>query len=229
MKFEHKHRPHMLEDIIFADAHVAGVIQDTASGVRDNHIILHGPRGSGKSETARLLQQARLGSEAQGIFAEPIHAKTYEHASFDPILTTWNWQIMAGARMGCVVIDEVDQFSTAMQQKLRAFVDRYSTGLILCTTNNLHAVDQPLQDRCRCLKITYPTVKQWAPRAQAILAREGIELTQQQTCDLLNGFENSGRKMMDWLEDTVIEIRQNCASLLTILDQERENAVSYKR
>jgi replication-associated recombination protein RarA len=178
MKFEHKHRPHSLADIIFADAHVAGVIQETASGVRDNHIILHGPRGSGKSETARLLQQARLGSEAQGVFADPIHAKTYEHESFEPILTTWNWQIMAGARMGCVVIDEVDQFSTAMQQKLRAFVDRYSMGLIVCTTNNLHAVDQPLQDRCRCLKITYPTIEQWVPRAQAILAREGIELTQ---------------------------------------------------
>ena len=207
MKFEHKHRPHSLGDIIFADAHVAGVIQETASGVRDNHIILHGPRGSGKSETARLLQQARLGNEAQGVFADPIHAKTYEYESFEPILTTWNWQIMAGARMGCVVIDEVDQFSTAMQQKLRAFVDRYSTGLILCTTNNLHAVDQPLQDRCRCLKVTYPTIEQWAPRAQALLAREGIELTKQQTCDLLNGFENSGRKMMDWLEDTVIDWR----------------------
>ena len=99
--------------------------------------------------------------------------------------------------MGCVVIDEIDQFSTAMQQKLRAFVDRYSMGIIVCTTNNLHAVDQPLQDRCRCLKITYPTIEQWAPRAQAILAREGIELTKQQTCDLLAGFENSGRKMME--------------------------------
>ena len=212
MKFEHKHKPHSLADIIFADAHVAGVIQDTASGIRDHHIILHGPRGSGKSETARLLQQARLDSEAQGVFADPIHAKTYEHESFDPILTTWNWQIMAGAQMGCVVIDEVDQFSTAMQQKLRAFVDRYSMGLILCTTNNLHAVDQPLQDRCRCLKVTYPTIEQWVQRAQAILAREGIELTQQQTCDLLHGFENSGRKMMDWLEDTVLEIRQEQCS-----------------
>ena len=207
MKFEHKHRPRSLADIIFADAHVAGVIQETASGVRDNHIILHGPRGSGKSETARLLQQARLGIEAQGVFADPIHAKTYEHESFDPILTTWNWQIMAGAAMGCLVIDEIDQFSTAMQQKLRAFVDRYSMGIIVCTTNNLHAVDQPLQDRCRCLKITYPTIEQWIPRAQAILASEGIELTKQQTCDLLNGFENSGRKMMDWLEDTVIDWR----------------------
>ena len=159
-----------------------------------------------------MLQQARLGSKAQGVFADPIHAKTYEQESFDPILTTWNWQIMAGARMGCVVIDEIDQFSTAMQQKLRAFVDRYSMGLILCTTNNLHAVDQPLQDRCRCLKVTYPTIEQWAPRAQEILAREGIELTQQQTSDLLNGFHNSGRKMMDWLEDTVIEIKQEQCS-----------------
>ena len=217
MKFEHKHRPHSLGDIIFADAHVAGVIQETASGVRDNHIILHGPRGSGKSETARLTQRARLGSEAQGVFADPIHAKTYEHESFDPILTTWNWQIMAGGRMGCVVIDEVDQFSTAMQQKLRAFVDRYSMGLIVCTTNNLHAVDQPLQDRCRCLKMGYPSVAQWIPRAQAILASEGIELTKQQTCDLLAGFENSGRKMMDWLEDTVFDVKQlqvNCTHKL---------------
>ena len=108
--------------------------------------------------------------------------------------------------MGCVVIDEVDQFSTAMQQKLRAFVDRYTMGLIISTTNNLHAVDQPFQDRCRCLKVAYPSVSQWLPRAQAILAREGIELTAEQTQDLLNGFQNSGRKLMDWLEDTVFEI-----------------------
>jgi DNA polymerase III delta prime subunit len=119
---------------------------------------------------------------------------------------------MAGAAMGCIVIDEVDQFSTAMQQKLRAFVDRYSMGLIVCTTNNLHAVDQPLQDRCRCLKMGYPSVAQWMPRAQAILASEGIELTKQQTRDLLEGFHNSGRKMMDWLEDTVLEIRQEQCS-----------------
>jgi DNA polymerase III delta prime subunit len=124
---------------------------------------------------------------------------------------------MAGAKMGCVVIDEVDQFSTTMQQKLRAFVDRYNMGLIICTTNNLHAVDQPLQDRCRCLKMGYPTIEQWAPRAQAILAGEGIELTKQQTSDLLQGFENSGRKMMDWLEDTVFDVKQlqaNCTHKL---------------
>ena len=29
-----------------------------------------------------------------------------------------------------------------------------------------------------------------------------------QTQDLLNGFQNSGRKLMDWLEDTVFEIKQ---------------------
>ena len=84
--------------------------------------------------------------------------------------------------------------------------------MVVCTTNNLHAVDQPLQDRCRCLKITYPTIGQWVPLAQAILATEGIELTKQQTRGLLEGFENSGRKMMDWLEDTVIETRQEQCS-----------------
>ena len=51
------------------------------------------------------------------------------------------------------------------------------------------------------------------PRAQAILAREGIELTAAQTQDLLNGFQNSGRMLMDWLEDTVFEIKQSHVNL----------------
>ena len=55
MTFKHKHKPNSLEDIIFADAHVAGIVADTAARLRDNHLILHGPRGSGKSETARLI------------------------------------------------------------------------------------------------------------------------------------------------------------------------------
>jgi len=65
------------------------------------------------------------------------------------------------------------------------------------------------KDRCRCLEFTYPTVDQWLPRAKAILDTNGIFLTEAQTKLLLNGFEGSGRKMMDWLEDTILDFTSN--------------------
>ena len=50
MKFEEKHRPETLDDIIFVDAYVERIVKETAANTRHKHLILHGPRGAGKSE-----------------------------------------------------------------------------------------------------------------------------------------------------------------------------------
>ena len=56
MKFEEKHRPETLDDIIFVDAYVERIVKETAANTRHKHLILHGPRGAGKSEwTCRAL------------------------------------------------------------------------------------------------------------------------------------------------------------------------------
>ena len=77
---------------------------------------------------------------------------------------------------------------------------------------------QPLQDRCRCLEFTYPTVDQWLPRAKAILDTNGIFLTEVQTQLLLKGFEGSGRKMMDWLEDTILDFTSDKSEFDQLLE-----------
>ena len=119
---------------------------------------------------------------------------------------------------GCLVIEEVDQLKPGMQQTLRAIVDEHTFGIIICTTNNLHRIDQPLQDRFRCLEFTYPTVDQWLPRAKAILDTNGIFLTEVQTQLLLKGFEGSGRKMMDWLEDTILDFTSDKSEFDQLLE-----------
>lgn len=207
MSFFIKHKPQSLGDIVFADSHVERVSRETADRKRNKHLILHGPRGSGKSETARLILKDRIGSDNVDGFSDPIHAKTYQFNNFEPILRTWSWQISMGAEKGCVIIEEVDQLSISMQEKLRAFVDTHNAGIIIATTNNLHRVDGPLLDRCRCLLVNYPNTEQWAKRAKDILASENLDLSDEQVAQLLYGFEGSGRHLMDWLEDTVCDLR----------------------
>jgi replication-associated recombination protein RarA len=49
MKFEEKHRPKTLDDIIFVDAYVERIVKETAANKRHKHLILHGPRGAGRA------------------------------------------------------------------------------------------------------------------------------------------------------------------------------------
>ena len=41
MKFEEKHRPKTLDDIIFVDAYVERIVKETAANKRHKHLILH--------------------------------------------------------------------------------------------------------------------------------------------------------------------------------------------
>ena len=218
MKFEEKHRPKTLDDIIFVDAYVERIVKETAANKRHKHLILHGPRGAGKSETANLIMKSRYAEEDVNIAKCSVHASALEDKSLGILTGNWNYQRAFGMLHGCLVIEEVDQLKPGMQQTLRAIVDEHTFGIIICTTNNLHRIDQPLQDRCRCLEFTYPTVDQWLPRAKAILDTNGIFFTEVQTQLLLKGFEGSGRKMMDWLEDTILDFTSDKSEFDQLLE-----------
>ena len=74
MKFEEKHRPKTLDDIIFVDAYVERIVKETAANKRHKHLILHGPRGAGKSETANLIMKGRYAEEDVNIAKCSVHA-----------------------------------------------------------------------------------------------------------------------------------------------------------
>lgn len=209
MTFDKKHRPRTLSDVIFASTDVQQTLEDYANNKRDKHLLLYGPKGTGKSVSAELIMRERLGSIWQAGLAEPFNAKAYaaQHDSFGPLLSQWNWQLSAGARAGCSIVDEIDQFTLPMQHKLRAFIDQYEMGVVIATTNNLHLVDGPLKDRFRPVCVEYPSIDQWVPRVVAVMAVEGIPITASQALVLLNGFDGSGRSLNDWIEDYVLRLQ----------------------
>lgn len=215
MKFDQKHRPKNLDEVIFASMDVKLVLEEYATNQRDKHLLLYGPQGTGKSVSARLVMQERLGALAEDGLAELFYAKSYQtqHETFDPLLMQWSFQLSMGARTGCTVIDELDHFSLAMQHKLRAFTEKHESGLLIATTNNLHLLDGPLKDRFRPVLVDYPSVEQWVPRVVSVLNAEGMPVTAAQAQTLLTGFVGSGRSLNDWLEDYVFRMQRMMAKL----------------
>lgn len=216
MKFDKKHRPKTLADVVFASADVQQTLTDYANNQRDKHLLLYGPKGTGKSVSAQLVLKERMGAIWQAGLGDPWNAKAYQadHDTFNPVLTHWNWQLSMGAHTGCCVFDEIDQFTLPMQQKLRAFIDQYEMGMVIATTNNLHLIDGPLKDRFRPLFVEYPSVTQWIPRVVSVLAAEDIPITPKQAAGLLQGFNGSGRKLDDWLEDYVLRLSASMTMLI---------------
>jgi len=219
MKFINRNKPQQFTDLVFRDTNVAAILQDYSQGLRDKHLLLYGPAGSGKSIAAQTILDTLLGDLAGTVVGKPINASEYSFTDFGSIMNNWNTQKLNGLARCYTLIDEVDLFSDRMLQKLRAFMDGTELGTIICTTNNLHKLDEPFKDRFRCLLVERPVEKDWTKRAQEILASEGVQLTQSEVVTLLNGFNGSARSLMDWLEDYVTLLKgmpssQQSAALL---------------
>lgn len=208
MSFLTRHSPQQITELVFRDATVGNIITDYAQGLRDKHLLLYGPAGSGKSIAAQIILSTQSGDLAGSAVARPINPRDYEFEDFDRLLRDWSAQKNNGTARGYTVIDEVDFFSDRMREKLRAFIDSTELGTIIVTTNNLHKLDEPFKDRFRKLLVERPVAADWTARAQAILASEGVILTKQQVDILLNGFQGSARELIEWLEDYTLTFKR---------------------
>ncbi|KIN71450.1 ATP-binding protein [Sulfitobacter guttiformis] len=214
MNFEQRNRPTSLRDVMFKSAAVEQTLEDYAKNKINKHLLLYGPKGTGKSVTAQIVLNARVGDTA---FNDPFHANSYEadSDSFQKVMNSWQMQTLLGAHTGCVIFDELDQFSMPMQKRFRAFIDEHQGGIVIATTNNLHLIDAPLKDRFRCLHVDYPSSEQWAYRVMNIFNAEGFTVTHEQACVLLQGFDQSGRNLNDWVEDYILKLKSAAVSLVT--------------
>lgn len=209
MSFITRHNPQQISDCVFRDPAVGAIINDYAQGLRDKHLLLYGPAGSGKSIAAKIILNTQLADLAGSAVAQPINPRDFDFEDFEVLLRDWSAQKINGVPRGYTVIDEVDFFSERMLQKLRAFIDSTELGTIIVTTNNLHKLDEPFKDRFRKQLVERPTAADWTVRAQAILAAEGVTLSADQVGILLKGFEGSARSLIEWLEDYALTLKRS--------------------
>ena len=205
MNFETKYRPQTFNDLVFSDGITQKRLLDYANNRRHGNIIFHGPFGTAKSTTARLIQKMRVGAlKAGGPW--DYHASAIDEGTFEIFPREWTIQKLAGVHHPLTVIDEIDQLKQALQHRFGPLMDRTDWGSFILTTNNLHNVDKGIADRCDVIELPAANQSAWFDRAKFILQTEGINLPDEHIKGLLSTTNGSIRDLMRCLEDAVIRL-----------------------
>lgn len=207
MTFSKKYRPLTVNDLVFRDPQHRSVVQNYANGTASRHLMLYGPPGSGKSEAARIILESRLGVGTDGARSEIHHGQGITVDFINNLPSMVGAQTFLGFTGHALVIDEVDFLDRSAQRALRKVIDEGLDGLLICTTNNLHKLEEAFRDRFKKVHLERPLVQDWEARAQHIMEQEGYPLDLRQVQMLLSEFEGSARDFLEWLEDSSIDLK----------------------
>jgi replication-associated recombination protein RarA len=199
-----KYSPKNLGEVVYPSEAVRKRIQAYMSGQLEGNLLLWGPNGTGKTTVAELLPQYISGPDA-----------LVESEDFDEILSKKDLSGFianacsivgfSGQAKYFMVFHEFDNAKVNCN-KLWTAMDKYSDRLmVIITTNN--PMNVPKSVRSRCDEIAFPalTARQVLPRAQKILAAEGVSLPDNQVLHYLMQIEHLGdlRKYLAKLDDII--------------------------
>lgn len=197
--------PKTVDDMVFSDPYTEKRIRQYATGRRKHNIILHGPMGTGKSATARIIADS---VRKNGIFDYP--TQVYNGADFNDTTLKKierDFDFQRNADAAYVIIDEVDRLTATQQVRLRAFLDNTKIGNVIMTTNNLHNIDGPLADRCDVIEFPAIDARQWRGRVEDWLRHEGVVATDAQIDAVIDTSNGTIRDLINGVADIVLEYK----------------------
>lgn len=199
-----KYAPVTMREIVIEDADIRQRLEDYADGLRTGHVLMHGPRGTGKSSAANVIAQQRTGGNL-GAFTQAYEGATFTQADFDKIRNDWDWQRSQGVDTPVAVINEVDLLSAPLLEKLKAFKDDYGhLGQIIATTNNPHKLSAAQQDRFDMIEMPPIRPETFAPRVREILDAECVQISDDDLGDVLATTNGSWRDALSAAEDIIV-------------------------
>ena len=205
MTFAIKYAPHSFDDLVIEKENIRRRLQQYADGKRTKHLLIYGPTGTGKSATARVIMETRVGRELAE-FTKCFEGSNFIASDLDLVLTNWRWQSIGRAKFPVTIINEIDLLSVALREKVKTLMDEWGhLGQIIATTNNLHALSAPMQRRFDKIELPTLSVEGCMNRAQRILQAEGIEMSDDDLRYHLEGFQGDLDDMASLLEDIVLE------------------------
>jgi replication-associated recombination protein RarA len=181
---ENEFRPQSLEECVIGDPRSRGLLSELVSNrlpfpaFGKCGILLHGPYGTGKSTTARLLPElmecARGGSDAyynehkcaQGTNGSLLMT-TIQHAT--------SFMTSNASGLHYTVLDEVDNLTDAAQASLKAIMDS-KHGVFILATNHLPEVNAGVVDRCHLIHMVAARPDDWLPLVRRVISAFGAQV-----------------------------------------------------
>lgn len=215
MEFENRFRPQVWDDLIFADMDNEAELRRYADGRSYGNILLHGPYGSGKTATAKVIAASSAGVTVDACNLDIAELKD----NLDARVAVWaeggrfgytRWQY--GSNHPYAICNEIDEFPRELQLKLRGIMDSLRIGRFIFTTNRLDQVDGGLIDRCNVYQLLVPPATAWATRAVSICAAEGLSVTTEEIVAMLDEAGGSIRATIRSLERLVLGMKGDAAA-----------------
>jgi DNA polymerase III delta prime subunit len=199
-----KYAPVTMREIVTEDEEIKQRLEDYADGLRTGHVLMHGPKGTGKSSAANVIAQQRTGGDL-GAFTQAYEGAKFTESHLDKILNDWDWQRSQGVDVPVAVINEVDLLSAPLMEKLKAFTDECGhLGQIVATTNNPHKLSAAQQDRFDVIEMPAISPETFAPRVREILEAEQVEISDDDLRDVLATTNGSWRDALSAAEDIIV-------------------------
>ncbi len=205
--FAQRHAPKSFSDLVFEDVIARQRLALYDGNHLHNSVLLHGPYGTAKTTTAlTIINHRRRLTGCHGPYMHQYSGGGLA-GSLKLVLNSLSMMLSLDPDpRPYVLIDEVDKLTKSAQLEMRDLLSNMPDLRVMLTTNEIAEVDGGVQSRCDCIQLLPPTTDDWAPRAQAWLANEGVNLSVHGVRQLINGVPDI-RRIQRTLEAFVVQSR----------------------
>jgi replication-associated recombination protein RarA len=203
MSFSQMYRPVGLRDLVFSSKVTAAIVQQYATSKRSGALILHGPHGTAKSTTAKIVHSER--QVLQGIPPNRfvVNGSALGKSMESQMIGYLNAQLSNGEKMPCWLIDEIDETPKTYQARFQQFLDDHRhLAFAIMTTNHLSKVPSGLQSRAQICEMDYMPAGYWLPHLKSYLKSKGANKGQA-TLALLLSKSGPSIRDVEQLADTL--------------------------
>ena len=141
-------------------------------------ILLHGPYGTGKTTTAKLIpelmENARGGTEAHLDFyscAQGMNGSSL----ISQIQVATQYVSFNNSGLHYSVLDEIDNLTEAAQASLKAIMTGLH-GVFILTTNHINEIDKGVVNRCHVIHMMEANPVDWLPLVKKVITSMGANL-----------------------------------------------------
>jgi len=136
-------------------------------------ILLHGPYGTGKTTTARLIpklmEQARGGTNSKYDFYKCAQGMNGT-VLISQIQNATQYVSFNTSGLHYSILDEVDNLTDAAQASLKAIMTGLH-GIFILTTNHIGEIDKGVINRCHVIHMMEAQPKDWLPLVKKVITK----------------------------------------------------------